>query len=567
MSRDGSGDGPGVVAGRSASYFDTAKTYFALSSAVRVNSIIYAIKQIPLIKKLLPATLYGSHGLKTFARVLAVISEPTRIFGTKLLYYAFIAFAALEHGLTFHGKFDEVSAPSALLCFLLLTLAGALFDSYLFTDAATLSPAISLMRMDAKATVIGQYLYKVVTTVVGALPWALILGLLAGLPWWVCVLVPFAPVGAKSITTAIIVTRFVRSGDFVQPLKLLGKATIPLSVVLMVAAFVLTQLGWVPAWGVTAAVLSALIVGGAAVFAVPLRLDSWTFQRMAKAFLTALRTGIEQTKKGAAQIAVSRRAITLESQGADGSGSSDISLHQHGLAYLNALFVRRHRKILWRSELRFTAASTVIVLVLLVFSIVSRSGLLGPDTLGHENLDFAFSAVFLVMYFVNRGTGFTQALFMNCDHSLLTYSFFKQPSMILRLFFLRLRTIIVVNLPVAFVAGIGFSTILYLGNPGRTPLDYLLTMSVTVLLSVFFSVHYMTMYYLIQPYNAASQMKSGLYGVVSVATYFICYELTIQVRLPLYVLGPLSLAFCVAYCALAGVLVYKLAPKTFRVRA
>ena len=32
-----------------------------------------------------------------------------------------------------------------------------------------------------------------------------------------------------------------------------------------------------------------------------------------------------------------------------------------------------------------------------------------------------------IMYLINRGTGFTQALFMNCDHSLLTYSFYKRP--------------------------------------------------------------------------------------------------------------------------------------------
>ena len=39
-----------------------------------------------------------------------------------------------------------------------------------------------------------------------------------------------------------------------------------------------------------------------------------------------------------------------------------------------------------------------------------------------------------IMYAINRGTGFTRALFVNCDHSLLTYSFYKQPRAILRCF-------------------------------------------------------------------------------------------------------------------------------------
>ena len=34
-----------------------------------------------------------------------------------------------------------------------------------------------------------------------------------------------------------------------------------------------------------------------------------------------------------------------------------------------------------------------------------------------------------IMYMINRGTGFTRALFMNCDHSLLTYSFYKKPDL------------------------------------------------------------------------------------------------------------------------------------------
>lgn len=567
-----------VASPRSASLFDTAKTFFALSSAIRVNTIIYAIKQIPLIKKLLPTALYASQGLKTFAQVLAVISEPVRIFGTKLLYYGLVAFAALTHGLVFHDRFDEVATPAALLCFLLLTLSGALFDSYLFTGAGALLPAITIMRMEAKATMVGQYLYKVTVTIIGALPWALIFGLLGGLPWWVCLTVPLTPVGTKAIVTAISVRHFVRNGDFIQPIKLFGKATIPVATALIVAGYLLPMFSWVPAWYITYGVIAALVVCGAATFAVPLRLDSWTFQRMAKAFMTEIRTGIAQTQKGAAQVAVSRKAIALESQasGTTSGARKDDSkaLHQQGLAYLNALFVRRHRKILWRSELRFTLASSALVLILAIFAILLRSGLLndlmGLDgrnaTTSFKGLGGIFSAVFIIMYFVNRGTGFTQALFMNCDHSLLTYSFFKQPSMILKLFFLRLRTIVVVNLPVAVVVGIGFSVILFIENPARTPLDYMLAICVTVLLSIFFSVHYMAMYYLIQPYNASSQMKSGLYGVVSVATYFACYEMT-QVQLPLYLLGSLSLVFCIVYCAAAGLLVYKFAPKTFRVRA
>ena len=96
-------------------------------------------------------------------------------------------------------------------------------------------------------------------------------------------------------------------------------------------------------------------------------------------------------------------------------------------------------------------------------------------------------------------------------------------------------------------------------------MDYVvLFVSVTVM-SVFLSVHYLTLYYLLQPYNAGTEMRSGTYRVVTAVTYAVCY-LMMWVRLPALVFGVALIAFCVCYCIVASVLVYRLAPKTFRIR-
>ena len=51
----------------------TLKNCFLLKNAYEVNSILYSLKQIPFIKKLLPNSLYGAKGLKLFANVLSVV--------------------------------------------------------------------------------------------------------------------------------------------------------------------------------------------------------------------------------------------------------------------------------------------------------------------------------------------------------------------------------------------------------------------------------------------------------------------------------------------------------------
>ena len=49
------------------------------------------------------------------------------------------------------------------------------------------------------------------------------------------------------------------------------------------------------------------------------------------------------------------------------------------------------------------------------------------------------------------------------------------------------------------------------------------------------------------------------------ATYLVCYFM-MQVKMPTKVFGLAAIAFCVVYCAAASVLVYKFAPKTFKIR-
>ncbi len=61
---------------------------------------------------------------------------------------------------------------------------------------------------------------------------------------------------------------------------------------------------------------------------------------------------------------------------------------------------------------------------------------------------------------------------MNCDHSLLNYSFFKQPDAILKLFRLRLWEIMKVNAVPALIIGTGLALILFASGGTETPLNY-----------------------------------------------------------------------------------------------
>ena len=135
----------------------------------------------------------------------------------------------------------------------------------------------------------------------------------------------------------------------------------------------------------------------------------------------------------------------------------------------------------------------------------------------------------------------------------------------LRLFQIRLREIVKVNAVPAAVIGAGLSLLLYVSGGTENPLNYAVLFVSILCMSVFFSIHYLTIYYLLQPYNAGTEIKSGTYQLIMSGTYFVCFFL-MQVKMPILVFGVACILFCIAYSVVACILVYRFAPKTFRLR-
>ena len=137
--------------------------------------------------------------------------------------------------------------------------------------------------------------------------------------------------------------------------------------------------------------------------------------------------------------------------------------------------------------------------------------------------------------------------------------------MVLHLFRIRLLEIMKINLLPAVIIGSALPILLYLSGGTDNPLNYVVLLVSILCMSMFFSVHYLTIYYLLQPYNAGTEMKSGTYRLVLTVTYFVCFFL-MQQRIPILLFGALAILFCVLYCIVACILVYKFAPRTFRIR-
>lgn len=522
----------------------TLQIAFKLRNTYKVNSILYSIRHLPLLKKLLPEDIYRVKGFKILANILTGIWEVVSIFLGKGIYYGLIAL--------YTGAVCTRSAPddAFLHLFFFFTLIGGFSNTNIFSPTRDKYYAIILMRMDANRYVLYHYAYSLICILVGSLPFAFWFGLRAGMPVWGCALLPLGVIGCKLAVAASSVWDYNRRGLAYNENKL-GKWSWVAILALSAAGCLPPALGFsIPAGAVYGLMAALFLLGAAGAYPV------FRFRRY-REIVQQLCAQSMQQMDSVKTAGIKQQASLID--------NLEATSGKKGFAYLHDLFVKRHRKILWKASKRQAAvflgifgAGIAAVLLLQDIRPAVREA-------AEELLPRLLPYMVFIMYAINRGSGFTRALFFNCDRSLLTYSFYKSPGMVVKLFSIRLAEIVKINLLPAAVMGLGIDGVLLAAGCPVGPAGYLVIFLSILAMSVFFSTHYLVLYYLMQPYNAGTEMKNASYALVCSLTYFAAF-LCMQLRLPLYGFGVLATVFCLLYCGAGCLLVYRMAPRTFKLR-
>lgn len=253
------------------------------------------------------------------------------------------------------------------------------------------------------------------------------------------------------------------------------------------------------------------------------------------------------------------RQAMVEVRDKDKEIDTKITEKKEGYDLFNTIFFERHKEILLRSARKY---SFILIIIYVVLGyIMLRYSNYNKNIA--ELLHYKLSIFIMIMFFINRGAIITQAMFFNCDHAMLRYNFYREPKVILELFKKRLLTVVKVNLLPAFVIGIGNIVLLLISKNTYTTLTLVTTFLFILSLSIFFSVHYLVIYYLLQPFNKDMEVKKASYSFVTLGTYIVCYLLT-DLVLTSELLSIFGLLFVIIYVIIALLLVYKIAPKTFK---
>ncbi len=519
-------------------------TSFKLKNTYRVNSIIYSLKSLPLINKILPNSLYKNKFLKIFGNIISILFEIIGTFLWKGLY-VWLALGSM----TFAYKTNQVD--TFLHLFVFSTLIGGILNTYLLNPTKDKYYAIVLMNMDANTYAITNYFYSILKLIIGLMPFTIIFGLKLNVPLLICISMPLFVPMIKIIVIGIFSIPDFKKKRVVKNENLPTKKVWILLASLLMLGFGLPYLNIVINQIIYIVMFLISVIFG--IVALREIISFKEYKKIYKVLLTNENVYAVQNANST-KIIKENIAKKIEYNG-------DITSNKTGFAYFHELFVKRHSQILTKAIKKQTIIIIGVFLMLFMIIIVNPNL---KQIL--NNLPLVYLPYFVfVMYTLNRGTTITQAMFMNCDHSMLTYRIYRTPNVILGLFKERLKTLILLNLIPALAIAIGFIILLYLTGGTNNYLNYLIIFISIIAMSIFFSIHYLVMYYLLQPYNINTEIKNSTYTVVQALTYFVAYYL-IGEKIPTLYFGILMSAFCIIYSLISLFIAYKYAPKTFKIR-
>lgn len=517
-------------------------TSFRLKNTYRTNSILYAIKEIPFLGKLLKGSLYHNKGIKIIAQIISILWELIATFFGKFIYVLILAFMILAY--------PTNPVDTFLHLFIFSTLIGAILNTYMFNPTKDKYYAIVLMNMNAKEFAVSNYIYTMLQFIIGLMPFTIYFGMGLKIPLWICITMPFFVVAVKMSVILYSLQVFKRKG-IIRSENTPTKFTWILLGIFLILGFGLPYINIIMSQSFSIFLFMIGFIIGIYSFIVIIRFKE--YKRMYQQLLTNQNVYVVQNVTSTAQV---RETMTKKIE-----YNGDLTSDKTGFAYFHELFVKRHSKLLMKAVKKQVYFIGIVFLIVFLFVITNDSM---KQTVNAFIMTYLPYFVFL-MYLLNRGSTITQAMFINCDHSMLTYRIYRTPKVILGVFKERLKTLVKINLIPAMAIALGLVILLYFTGE-KSLINYIIVFVAINSMSIFFSIHYLVMYYLLQPYNINTEIKNGTYTLVQGFTYFICYYM-ISIKMSTDIFGIITIIFSILYSIIALVSVYKFAPKTFKIRA
>ena len=240
------------------------------------------------------------------------------------------------------------------------------------------------------------------------------------------------------------------------------------------------------------------------------------------------------------------------------SKSYFIDDYKNPLDFLNNVFFKRYSSIILSPIYRNTIIIAVLLFTLIGISIYNIR--VGTYISSYILKYFMFSYLFI--YILNKTSLITKIMFNSCDKCLNSYSFYNEKIVSKNLFTARLKTLLFINFMPVFVFTVLIMILLFLTTNIKF-IELLLIFTSFNLLSMFFTVHFLSMYYLLKPYDKDSKIVDLRYQVIN-SILVISLFIVINLKLNFNLVFGFTSCFCLIYILVILVIIYTKKNSSFK---
>ncbi len=523
------------------------KQLFLLDVTYQSNSLLFYLQKFPLIGKYVPSSIYAMKCVKVLASIFCVLISVVMMFLSKLVY----SFAvSMISGLVFSLQIGKTDSDfTFLLIFLGLSIAGGWGNSRMLEPKKEQYYAVIFMRMNAKTVALTTFFKHMFMLTIGFLPAFLLIPAFKAFDLLMLASIYVVLISSKVIGASIKLKIYSKE-PYANYLKMSKKDLIGSAILsLLVVPFIIL--------GLAPNAIQMIIIATA--FLLISILSSMYILKFTK-YNSVYKQILSQWNGGVGKVTLNTKNTKKFSEKYISEGG-DIDGSKRGFDFLAECFNKRHRKLLLNTTRIYVVGTTILA------AIAIGTCLIRPDigAVINQNVLRAIPLLTFLMYFINCGERIVKIYFINCDNEMLTYRAYRQPKAILKMFTLRLKSIVLMDWFQSAPIAIALPIILYISGGTEHPYEYVILFASVLALSTFFSVHNLVIYYMLQPFNKDVQMKNPVYMVVRSVTYLVCYGSYVSDANPI-ILGIGIVIFTLIYIIIALPVTYKIAPNTFRLK-
>ncbi len=548
-----------------------------LSMSLKANHFIYWLHKIPVLKRYIPQSLYAQFGIKRGIGIIATIFSILYAFFCKALYILVFFYVLSRGAAEFWNVWDiatSVEVKNSLFMFqffILSFLWGSIFrtsikesNDYVLVRLIGLNPSIYYKSaLYIKLVQDGLFFF--------------ILFLIFGMGFFNAIFFTLALLGSRlmgevislfefSFTTKQVTYKGIEKYNTrpLPKLRFVSKSifmVIPSAIITLAITYIipykcLNILNFSP---MKFSIILFVIFGVIGIFSYIFLMNYSGYTTLARC-LIRLDDVVELED-------LKYNSITADIQLTDKDKkrfSTTMGKFNHltGYEYLNAIFFERHYHMITAPMRRRIIINLLIIIAGIIASFI-------PFVREKDGLWTVIAGItpFLVflMYLESTASRTVKAFFFNCDISLLKYGYYREKNAILENFKIRTKYLIKLALIPSFILSIGIIIITVLCGHS-TDLHIAIPIAITILLlSIFFAMFHLLLYYLMQPYTEDNSVKSPLFSFLNGALYFICYICTdIETTSIFFTIGVLFITLI--FIPVSYILILKFAPKTFKIR-